>query len=367
MDCGEYFSFLDRLAAMDIPAGESVAYNLGKLLAAKDETAQAAVAFRGEVIGKHEEDITSAYLAIGHFREYDDIQRQICCCIVLEAGHRREITGLKKQCEPYSPEQPLFHNIPQLYEHVRKRELIDASVLKRMPNSTVVSFGDRFGYLNLSVPRQLLSWKDAERSDAPLYVRVNPYKVFNARPSELILESIVIPPNPKWWSDLRIYKRTHEGCSFQLNEDADPKENPDEFWDYHCRHIRRLDVVATRDSNGNLSMMLEELEERQNIVSPTERIVVGRMIHLDTDASFDSPFADATLNHIDLAINVYTDRKAENRMNDNLARGGRVEDASFRTHLMRVEQIPFADIFQFTYHFFRSHTLWNEWMHSQFR
>lgn len=360
MGFNEYFAFLDRLSTMDIPVGESMAYCLSKLLDSNDEEAQAAVAFRANFMGSRENNITNGYLVIGHFTAYDDNLRHACICIILEAEYHRKILGLRTQCAPYSLEQPLFRKIPTLYTYVRDKELIEYSVLKRIAKSEIISFGNKFGYLNKFVPLSLLNWKDENRPEAPLYIKVDPYQVFDTQPQQSIQDSVVIPPNPKWWQNLEIYKGQHEGCSFLLNKNVDPKENPLEYWEYHCRHIRRLDVVAKRNGNGNLSMMLEELEESTNLLSPTERIIIGRMIHLDTDALFDSPFADATLNHLDLAINVYMDQNAENRLNDNLAKGGRVEDATFRTHLLRVEQIPFEDLFPFTYCFLQSNRLWAE-------
>lgn len=108
-------------------------------------------------------------------------------------------------------------------------------------------------------------------------------------------------------------------------------------------------------------MMIEELTEQKNIVSPTEKYIVSRMIHLDTDATIGSSFHDSKLNHLDLAINIYTGNNAENRLSENLAYGEKVTDASFRTHLLRVENTNFSDLFAFAYSFFKSKTLVDEW------
>lgn len=98
-------------------------------------------------------------------------------------------------------------------------------------------------------------------------------------------------------------------------------------------------------------MMMEELIVQKNIVSPSERYIVSRMIHLDTDAAIGNSFHDSTLNHLDLVINIYTEDNAENRLLENLANGEMVTDASFRTHLLRVENINFSDLFVFAYSF----------------
>lgn len=113
-------------------------------------------------------------------------------------------------------------------------------------------------------------------------------------------------------------------------------------------------------------MMIEELVEHKNIIYPTERYIIGHMIHLDTDAVIGTSFHKSKLNHLDLAINIYTGSNAESRLLTNLANGGKVADASFRTHLLRVENINFSDLFAFAYSFLKSKTLVDEWKESQF-
>jgi hypothetical protein len=106
-----------------------------------------------------------------------------------------------------------------------------------------------------------------------------------------------------------------------------------------------LEEVATdRISNGNL---------------------IGRCVHLDT---YERPGTDqhaAPLKHLDLAINVYIDDAAARRKDTRLC-DGRVEDASVRTHLLRVEGVPFAAIAEFARQFFHSSVLLQQWMRDQF-
>ena len=180
-------------------------------------------------------------------------------------------------------------------------------------------------------------------------------------PSGMLLESILMPANPNWWRHLTIYNRTKEGASYLL-DDCSPKDNNRQFWEFHIKNVNRLEVIAKRNNNGNLSMMIEEIT---NI--DTHGLLFGRMIHLDSDNQFGTPFDKATLNHLDLAINVYDGETAVKRLNDNLATGTKTVDASSRTHLLRIENIPFKGLFGYAISFFRSQTLINEWFSDQFR
>lgn len=107
--------------------------------------------------------------------------------------------------------------------------------------------------------------------------------------------------------------------------------------------------------------MIEELTHIDN-----NGLVFGRMIHLDTDALFGSDFKDAKLNHLDLAINIYQHETAKNRLEENLAYGNKTSDATYRTHLLRVENIPFKSLFAYVSYFLKSQTLMQEWFKDQF-
>jgi len=156
------------------------------------------------------------------------------------------------------------------------------------------------------------------------------------------------------------YNRTKEGASYIL-DDCSPKENLQQYWELHIKKIKRLEVIAKRSNNGNLSMMIEEITDIDS-----HGLLFGRCIHLDTDSKFGTDFENSILNHLDLAINIYEDEAAKKRLDDNLASGQVTTDASYRTHLLRVEKIPFKALFGFVVSFFKSQTLINEWLEDQF-
>lgn len=69
--------------------------------------------------------------------------------------------------------------------------------------------------------------------------------------------------------------------------------------------------------------------------------MVARCIHLDTLDPAGTPLDQVELQHLDLAINVYRGEHRAARFAQTL-RAGKVQDASFRTHLFRIERAPFA-------------------------
>jgi len=89
--------------------------------------------------------------------------------------------------------------------------------------------------------------------------------------------------------------------------------------------------------------------------------IVRSPVQLDTRAEIGTPTAQARLQHFDLAINVYTGAQRAARMKDSLQHG-KVQDATYRTHFYRIEDIPFPALFTFAELFLRSKVLFSEWI-----
>jgi hypothetical protein len=68
------------------------------------------------------------------------------------------------------------------------------------------------------------------------------------------------------------------------------------------------------------------------------------------------------LSHLDLALNVYEGDARADRYGRRL-KEGMVTDASFRTHLMRIEGIPLLTLLPICAGFLSSETLFREWVH----
>jgi hypothetical protein len=126
-------------------------------------------------------------------------------------------------------------------------------------------------------------------------------------------------------------------------------------WDYRFRHVRRLECRVERREQDYLTVMVEELPRAD------DPLMVGRCVHFDTRDPAGTDLAAVVLSHLDLAINVYEGARRQERWDARLA-DGKVPDASFRTHLFRVEGVPFLRAFDCCRLFFRSAALLDEWL-----
>lgn len=250
--------------------------------------------------------------------------------------------------EEYQPSQPIFQKHPELYQKIRTKsngkpdfELIQLDAINfnpppNMPKYRTCKYKDSVlfidSYLNAMVPFYLMHKYGTEN----LYIRINPHHISKTVPLMSLEEEFIQPPNPHWIERLIIHPDQHEGSELFLPEITVEDIQGDEW---RClqrseyeKGIRKLQIVATMKSEGNgkhFSMSLEELSEE----AICDGILIGRMIHLDAIDSYDTPFEDVRLNHLDLAINIYRGNSIQERKNSTLATGKRITDATLRTHL----------------------------------
>ena len=92
--------------------------------------------------------------------------------------------------------------------------------------------------------------------------------------------------------------------------------------------------------------------------------VIGRMIHHDSNVVIG--IKDAILMHIDLALDLYIDLDADAKMGKTLADCKKVQKATTRTHVLRVDNVSFETLFKFVISFFRSKNLTQEWLDHEF-
>lgn len=324
--------------------------------------------FRKDFIDSKEDDKARGYLETGLFKQFSGTERVACFVMTFEIDEIKTKNNWKKRCERYSQEQPLFLKEPLLFDSIRKKdsgkkdfELIDFDVFNQINESEILKINKSYALIDSELHPSIVVWSKENFNSNPLFIRANPFKVFGQQPPQLILESILIPANPNWWKNLTIHNRTKEGASYIL-DDCSPKENYRQYWELHIKNIKRLEVIVKRNNNGNLSMMLEELTGIDS-----RGLMFGRMIHLDTDSTYGTDFEESKLNHLDLAINIYEGGTAKKRLEDNLAQGNKSISASYRTHLLRIENIPFKGLFGYVIFFFQSQTLVHEWLEDQFK
>lgn len=359
MEIDEYYAALDQLEQESTKSGLVIHEFLESLIKERDDINEL-ISFRKSFIGAKELEEVRGYLALGFFRKYQGIDRATCFVICFELEEIHIKNNWRRHCEDYNLKQPLFANAPELFGYILNGDLIDRTALTQINDSEILQFTGGFTYLDYSLNPLIASWAICNFPDSKIYLRANPYIFFDKYPPQQIFESILMPANPNWWQKLTIHKRTKEGASYVL-DDCSPSVNLQQYWELHVKKIKRLEIISKRSNDGNLSMMIEEITDIDS-----HGILFGRCIHLDTNSKYGTDFENSVLNHLDLAINIYVGEVAKKRVDENLASGQVTVDASYRTHLIRIEQIPFKALFGFVISFLKSQTLINEWLEDQF-
>ena len=340
------------------------------LISSSPEKAHDIIETRKEILCPSDYQNLGRYLEIGFFMDFEPSERIALFSFMFDIGNDLKVKLLRKSFEKYEISQPLFSGDSGLFDCIRKTsagtpdlELIDTKCLENIQDSEIFSRNGCFfridGYLN----QALYPLCKQYFADSPIFIRLDPTTRYSSQPLFQMNEEVLIPANPYWWKKLNIHRRNKEGASYILYPKEPTKNSHQEFWEYNIQGIRRLDVVAKRNNHGNLSMMIEELSDKDSDAG----ITIGRCIHLDTDSAIGTPFNCSSVNHLDLAINVYEGNAAKKRYDGNLAQGSKIEDATFRSHLLRIENVPLKSIFLFVLVFFQSKTLVSDWFSDQFQ
>lgn len=370
MDIDEYFNQVKCGVGACIDRSISNQKYVEDLLLRSPELAREIIDARKEILSPSDYEKLGGYLEIGFFTEFTSSERLALFSFMFDIGNDLKVKLLRRSFERYEIGQPLFSGEQDLFDCIRKAstgspdlELIDSQYLENVQGSEIFKRNGIFFKTDEYLNPALYSLCKKTFPSSPIFIRLDPTKRYSSQPLFQINEEILIPANPNWWKNLNIHKRSKEGASYILYPKELSKESHQEYWEYKVEGVRRLDVIAKRNNNGNLSMMIEELSDKDSDVG----ITIGRCIHLDTDDAMGTPFSESTVNHLDLAINVYEGDAAKNRYMGNLAQGVKVENATFRTHLLRIENIPLKSIFLFVMVFFKSKTLISDWFSDQFQ
>lgn len=362
MNIDSYFANVGMLAAL--ASQKNVAVH--ELIESPSEHASIldlSVKFRETLLSSKEENELSGYLEFGFFVGRSRRERLACFAMTFDVQHETDRLRLREQCEPYGRTQPLFQNVPSLFERIRRREngnqdfeLIDLTAICSVSGSEVYQVENGFTKLSPLLSPGIVNWVQKEWPSAPTYVRLDANSYSSTRPLQLLAEATLVPANPRWLPDFNLRRGMKEFAAYELN-DRPPSEGQGEYWDYNVRHLRRLEIYVQRREENYLSVMIEELPRAND---PNE-LMVGRCIHLDTlDPAF-TPLCDVRMQHLDLAINVYAGADRQKRFEQSLQHG-KVQDATFRTHLLRIEDIPFVSLFAFCGMFLESRILLGEWL-----
>lgn len=358
-DIDSYPSDLATLVLRTTKQGRAPHEFYEDLIRCNDELAWRLLMTREKVLTSPENERVRGYLTLGLF-PIEPVDRRVAAFLVaFELEEAVAHYRLQQRCASYSPSQPLFKLLPGLLKHARNEELIPVYRLNSIHDDGIVMVNGLYARLDPMLPVGLVHWVLREFPQAPLFVRLDPTVAWLTRPPQSLVETILSPANPRWWRNLSLYPRTGTGGTYRLDPPTNPKDDIDAHWEYHVKRLRRIETSATRRNADYLSMMLEEIEESDNML-------FGRCIHMDTTAPVGVSPDAATVQHVDLAINVYTDSARSARLDDEL-RNGKVADASFRTHILRLESAPAAMLIPLLALFFKSRSLLRELLSDQFQ
>lgn len=279
---------------------------------------------------------------------------------VRQAANDKEFV---RSFELYDTRHPIFVG-NNLFNHVREcRELIDYNALEWIKLSDYCKFEDKFYQPNVYIKKEMLEFISDIGSEYKKYIRLEPYCYFEKLPPKYLKEEALRPVNPEWIKELRLYRGQSTGGHYILQEISEINSELDrrKWWDYDILGVRNLEIHAQRNNSGNLSMMIEEIKKYDE----NKNYFATKCIHLDTNDNIGTSFNNSYLNHIDCAINVYDNRAMKERILQSLS-NGRVVDATFRTHILRFENVPFTFLLNLSSLFFDSVALTQEWITDQF-
>lgn len=281
--------------------------------------------------------------------------------VTLDAEQHANRIDFRCRCGCYENSR-LLSKVPALREFVQD-DLIGAGALTQLNDSDVVQVPGGYARLDRMLHPFVAAWALGSFPKAQVSLRLDPREGGSDRLRSSLLEYAVRPPNPTWWRTLGLQRgKTDSGC-FVLDPDTVQEEfRKAAAWEFSAKGIRKLEVFVKRENQGRFSMMAEELSDRY----ARDGITIGRCIHLDSRSPEGTPFEKAVLDHIDLAVNVYEDGVRSIRWAQGLHEGGKVVDASFRTHMLRINDARFTTLFDLAVGFLQSATLRHEWFTAQF-
>lgn len=346
----------------EIPHDGRVHERLDRALKSGHPDTKAMLLERVDLLSDEDRVEAAAYMGMGWFVGLEGDHRVAAWMLALELARSHRLHVLESRFKKYEAGQVVFSAMPHLLEESFKNELIEHRPTDTLFEDGVFLREGRHLRLEPLLGPKVALGIMAAFPGVPIYLRIDPDFASAARPKSVLMEATVVPADPAWWKDLGIHHGQRMGSAYTLDGDYDPKTESQAYWDFHVRKVRKLEVHAKRSKPDYLSMMVEELVDMRS----TDGYVLGRCIHWDTFAVKGTAPELAPMQHLDLAINVYVAEAADRRMGQQLS-SGKVENATFRTHLLRIETLPAQAMLPIATLFFISPTLLLEWFVDQFR
>ena len=298
-------------------------------------------------------------LVTGLFARFGRDDRIGAFLFCFEIGDAAEQRRFERRFAFYSESDPLFQFDPKLLDVARERELIPRSSLGEIYDDGTVRIDGGFGRLDrMLAPSIVHTVADAFR-DARLYLRLDPEIASRTRQPQLLLEAVMVPANPRWWRNLGLHNGQATGARYEIDSQASAQDDVESYIEYHVRGFRKIETITSRREPNYLTMMLEELEQR------SDQLLIGRCIHLDTEAPYGTVPSEAKLKHLDLAINVYSGPLVKARLEAEMNDAAKVK-TPVRTHLLRIEGAPVEILPLLCFMFFKSHQLRLDLLCNQF-
>jgi hypothetical protein len=353
-------TYLDRIASLARefePMSETCIEILGMRHREDDPAVVECVEFRRTMLSDTDRRTLKGWLEFGFFR--DDLPTDVRLAgfaLAFEVAEEVRRLTMRTLCAPYRREDPLFAGAPALWNSRRDDELIDFAALRQEQGSEVVAVPGGFGKIPGELDPHLVALLSRAYPELAFYVRLSPDRFYRSRPPMLLMEAVIAPGRFDALMNFDMYRGQIEYGEYALQDDPLTVGEEQRYIDYHVEKIRRLEIRAERRKDM-LTMMIEEVPAPDHAAG----LMVGRCIHLDTDMPNGTPLRDVKLSHLDVALNVYEGAARADRYGRRL-REGKVTDASFRTHLMRIEGIPLLGLVPICEAFLKSGPLLQDWM-----
>lgn len=299
--------------------------------------------FRKYYLDAHDRDRIAPYLEFGYYTGQSEDDRVVFFCLEFELEAVARRTRLVNFCKAYDDGQTAFTLEPRLTDHIRvkgsrkggpENEMVKYAELQQIHDSEVMMFDKSFVKLVPALNPRIPEWISTTFPRAPLFVRIDPDIASRNQLPQLLTEELKVNPYAYAPAEFELNHNMVRGEEYSLFEVSPTPETLQEWWDYKVRGVRSLQT----SSNGKgtyRSFMIEELDDKLG----GDEILIGRCIHLDSKNFRSTEIGDQSLDHLDLAVNVYEGANRKTRLGESL-RNGKITDADYRTHVLRVEQVP---------------------------
>lgn len=308
-----------------------------------------------------ERNKVSVILSLGYLNEINKDLREILIVILFEIQYYQNLLALQDSLEKYENTQQLFQTYPHLLEECYNFEMIQSNAIEIQANTNIAKIDRHFVYVNHYIPTHILNQLKEQKTS--YFIKVTPHEIYKEIPPQYIAEEKWREPNPKWKNAISIKNNYSDGFSYYIPDDIVATDKL-KFIDRKVKGVIRLEGKYQRDRNGYFSMIVEELMKINHPFKINEFYLIGRMIHLDSNED-DSKGMNSKLEHIDIAINLYTDEDAYTRYNNRLEDGGSITKATNRSHLLRINNTVLSTISLLS-SFFVSQYLTQEWIVGMF-